>query len=115
MKKFLSILFLAGAVLASPQAPIAQTKAAETNAKVLKKWGTPGDPAVGKTAEGKTVYEGARRGHYWMSEKGEKIYVENFIGAKIMGKTKDGRNIYLGMRGGKFYYNDKGDKVYIKK
>jgi len=115
MKKVIPILLLAGAVLASPPAPRAQTKAAETHARVLKKGGTPGDLAVGKTAEGKTVYEGARRGHYWMSEKGEKIYVEDFLGAKIVGKTKDGKNIYLGLRAGKFYYNDSGDKVYVRK
>ncbi|HUI65933.1 MAG TPA: hypothetical protein VL126_13905 [Bacteroidota bacterium] len=115
MKKLIVIFLLAGAVLASPPRPWAQTKATETKAPVVKKGGSPGDPAVGKTAEGKTVYEGARSGHYWMSEKGEKIYVQEFIGAKILGKTKDGKIIYLGFRGGKFYYSDKGDKVYLKK
>ena len=115
MKALVLILCVAVAVLTAASGSLTQTKSAADQATVVKKGGTPGDRAVGKTAEGKTVYEGARLGHYWVSEKGEKVYVKEFIGAKIVGKTKDGKNIYLGLRGGKFFYDDKGDKVYLKK
>jgi colicin import membrane protein len=73
------------------------------------------DPVVGKTATGKAVYEGSRGGFYFLTESGNRSYVQDFIGAKIVGKTTDGKNIYEGPRGGRFYYNDKGDKIYQKK
>ncbi len=73
------------------------------------------DPIVGKTAAGKPVYEGARGGFYYLTDGGNKSYVQDFVGAKIVGKTADGKNIYEGPKGGRFYYNDKGDKVYQKK
>ena len=73
------------------------------------------DPAVGKTEDGKVVYEGSRGAHYYFNDKGDKVYVQDFTGAKIFGKTDDGKTIFEGPRGGHFYYNDKGDKVYIKK
>ena len=74
-----------------------------------------GDEVVGKTEEGKQVYEGSRGGHYYLNEKGDKVYVNEFVGAKIVGKTPGGKTIFEGPRGGHFYYNDKGDKVYVKK
>ena len=73
------------------------------------------DPSVGKTADGKAVFEGSRGGFYYLTEGGNKSYVKDFVGAKIVGKTADGKNIYEGPRGGHFYYNDAGDKVYVKK
>ena len=73
------------------------------------------DPVVGKTAAGKPVYEGSRGGFYYLTDGGNKSYVQDFVGAKIVGKTADGKNIYEGPKGGRFYYNDKGDKVYQKK
>jgi hypothetical protein len=73
------------------------------------------DEPVGKTGEGRTVFEGSRGGHYYLSDRGDKVYVKDFVGAKVIGKTADGKTIYEGPRGGHFYYNDKGDKVYVRK
>lgn len=70
---------------------------------------------VGKTADGKVVYEGSRNGHYYLNDKGEKTYVNDFVGAKIVGQTKDGKPIYEGLRGGHFYYTASGNKEYVKK
>ncbi len=38
-----------------------------------------------------------------MNEKGDKTYVKDFVGAKIVGQTEDGKTIYEGPRGGHFY------------
>jgi hypothetical protein len=73
------------------------------------------DEAVGKTQDGKTVYEGSKDGHYYVDDKGNKTYVKDFVGAKTVGTTPGGKTIYEGPRGGHFYYNDKGNKVYVKK
>lgn len=73
------------------------------------------DPVVGKTKDGKPVYEGARGGFYYLTEGKNKAYVKDFVGAKVVGKTPDGYTIYEGPRGGHFYYNDSGNKMYIKK
>jgi hypothetical protein len=73
------------------------------------------DEAVGKTADGKTVFEGAKNGHYFLNDKGDKTYVKDFVGAKIVGQTKKGQNIYEGPRGGHFYYTESGNKEYVKK
>lgn len=70
---------------------------------------------MGKTEDGKPVYEGSRGGHYFLSGSGQKVYVKEFVGAKIVGRTAKGQNIYEGPRGGHFYYNENGDKVYVKK
>ncbi len=72
------------------------------------------DEIVGKTADGKPVFEGAHTGHYYKNAAGHREYVQNFDGAKIIGKTHDGRNIYLGPRGGHFYYTATGNKEYIQ-
>ncbi|MEW6510752.1 MAG: hypothetical protein AB1428_07300 [Bacteroidota bacterium] len=50
-----------------------------------------------------------------LNESGNKTYVDDIIGAKIVGKTPDGRNIYEGPRGGRFYYGASGNKVYVKR
>jgi colicin import membrane protein len=73
------------------------------------------DRAVGKSEGGRTVYEGPKGGFYYLNEKGDKVYVKDFDGAKIVGKTASGKTIYEGPRGGHFYYNDHGNKVYVKK
>ena len=73
------------------------------------------DEVVGKTADGKPVFEGAHTGHYYKNASGHKEYVQNFDGAKIVGKTHDGRNIYEGPRGGHFYYTEAGNKEYVKR
>lgn len=73
------------------------------------------DPVVGKTKEGKEVYEGARGGFYYLTETGNKSYVKDFVGAKVVGKTPDGFPIYEGPRGGRFYYSASGEKIYVKK
>lgn len=73
------------------------------------------DPVVGKTKDGKPVYEGARGGFYYLTESGNKTYVKDFVGAKVVGKTADGLPIYEGPRGGRFYYDASGEKVYVKK
>jgi len=73
------------------------------------------DPVVGKTKDGKPVYEGERGGFYYLTESGNKSYVNDFVGAKIVGKTADGLPIYEGPRGGRFYYSASGEKVYVKK
>jgi hypothetical protein len=73
------------------------------------------DPVVGKTKDGKPVYEGARGGFYYLTESGNTSYVNDFVGAKIVGKTADGLPIYEGPRGGRFYYSASGEKVYVKK
>jgi colicin import membrane protein len=73
------------------------------------------DPVVGKTKDGKAVYEGARGGFYYLTEGGTRSYVKDFVGAKIVGKTTDGLPIYEGPRGGRFYYNSSGEKMYVKK
>ncbi len=72
------------------------------------------DEPVGKTKEGKTVFEGSRHGHYYVDDKHNKVYVENFVGAKIVGRTHDGRPIYEGPRGGHFYYTASGNKEYVQ-
>lgn len=73
------------------------------------------DPVVGRTKDGKPVYEGERGGFYYLTESGNKSYVNDFVGAKIVGKTADGLPIYEGPRGGRFYYSASGEKVYVKK
>jgi colicin import membrane protein len=121
MKKFIAVLMLLAVFLAAQTTTFAQkkdagkAKATEMKSKSTSKEKASDDPAVGKTADGKTVYEGAKGGHYFLTDKGEKSYVKEFVGAKIVGKTPDGKNIFEGPKGGRFYYNDKGDKVYPKK
>ena len=73
------------------------------------------DEAVGKTADGKTVYAGSRGGHYYLNDKGDRTYVKDFVGAKVVGSTKDGRPIYEGPRGGHYYYSASGNKTYVSK
>jgi len=119
MKRLLPLLVLIAAFLAVQSGATAQKKAAKgkttTAATKDDKGGSKSaDPAVGKTTDGKTVYEGSKGGHYYLSDKGDKVYVKDFVGAKIVGKTKDGQNIFEGPKGGKFYYNAKGDKIYVK-
>jgi colicin import membrane protein len=119
MKKLCILFVLCAFVAAAPATLLAQkkegAKAKSTEVKPKAAAKETADPAVGKTADGKTVYEGSKGGHYFLTEKGEKSYVKDFVGAKIVGKTADGKNIFEGPKGGKFYYNDKGDKVYQKK
>jgi len=116
MKKLLPLLVLIAALLAVQSGATAQKKAAKgkTATTAAKDDRKNVDPAVGTTADGKTVYEGSKGGHYYLSDKGDKVYVKDFVGAKIVGKTKDGQNIFEGPKGGKFYYNAKGDKIYVK-
>ncbi len=59
------------------------------------------------------MYAGSRGGHYYLNDSGEKTYVKDFVGAKIVGKTEKGQTIYEGPRGGHYYYNDNGNKVYV--
>ena len=73
------------------------------------------DEAVGKTDDGKTVFAGSKGGHYYLNDKGDKTYVKDFVGAKIVGQTKKGQNIYEGPRGGHYYYTESGNKEYVKK
>jgi hypothetical protein len=73
------------------------------------------DPVVGKTREGKPVFEGTQMGFYYLNDDGKRVYVNEFEGVKIVGKTSDGKNIYEGLRGGHFYFNDDGNKVYVKR
>jgi len=73
------------------------------------------DEAVGKTKDGRTVYAGTRGGHYYLTESGNRVYVQEFEGAKIIGKTADGQTIYEGPRGGHYYYNANGNKTYVPK
>lgn len=123
----LAALFLvpAGAIRAQPAAggskivqaqkkPAAPPKSAKKKAPPLAAGRLMMDPAVGKTASGKVVFEGSRGGFYYLSESRNRIYVQDFVGAKIVGKTRDGKRIYEGPRGGRFYYNDGGDKIYLK-
>lgn len=110
MKRFLPLLILIAALLAVQSGAQAQKKDAKSKTSATKNE----DPAVGKTADGKTVFEGSKGGHYFLNDKGDKTYVKDFVGAKIVGKTKDGQNIFEGPKGGKFYYSAKGDKVYVK-
>jgi hypothetical protein len=119
MKKLFPLLLFLAAFLAVQSGALAQKKDAMTKTTAAKagddkKAPKGDDPAVGKTTEGKTVFEGSRGGYYYLSDKGGKVYVKDFVGAKIVGKTKDGLNIYEGPKGGKFYYSAKGDKVYVK-
>jgi hypothetical protein len=71
------------------------------------------DPAVGKTRNGKTVYEGSRGGFYYFTKSGHREYVQDFVGSKIVGRTPDGKNVFEGPRGGRFYYNARGEKIYV--
>ena len=71
------------------------------------------DEVVGRTFEGKPVFEGSRSGHYFLDEIGNKEYVKDFSGEKIIGQTPSGKNIYEGPRGGHFYYTDSGNKEYL--
>jgi colicin import membrane protein len=87
----------------------------EAKAEKVKDAVKANDEAVGKTNDGKVVFAGSKGGHYYLNDKGDKTYVKDFVGAKIIGQTKDGKSIYEGPRGGHYYYNDKGDKVYVKK
>jgi hypothetical protein len=73
------------------------------------------DAAVGTTNDGKTVYEGARIGHYYVDDQGKKTYVKEFSGAQVFGRTPDGHIIYQDAYGSYFYYNNSGAKVYVKK
>jgi colicin import membrane protein len=34
------------------------------------------DKTIGKTKDGKTIYEGPRGGRYYISEKGKKVYIK---------------------------------------
>jgi len=34
------------------------------------------DKAIGKTKDGKTIYEGPRGGRYYMSDKNKKVYIK---------------------------------------
>ena len=112
MKRLIPLLVLIAALLAV-QAN-AQEMKSSAKSKTAMKAAKSDDPVVGKTADGKAVYEGSRGGFYYLTDKGAKTYVKDFVGAKIVGKTKDGLNIYEGPKGGKFYYSAKGDKVYVK-
>jgi hypothetical protein len=119
MKRFIPVVILVAALLAGQPFMQAQSKDAKSKTTTSKggddKKNTKNDdPAVGKTADGKIVFAGSRGGFYYLTEKGTKTYVKDFVGAKIVGKTKDGMNIYEGPKGGKFYYNAKMDKVYVK-
>ena len=93
----------------------AKAKEKATSAKMKGAVEEDKEEAVGKTADGKVVYEGSKNGHYYMNDKGEKTYVKDFVGAKIVGQTESGKTIYEGPRGGHFYYNDNGNKTYVKK
>jgi hypothetical protein len=124
MKRTLFVFALALAILGGSSVAAAQakkTKAAEKPAKAAaakvekKSDAKDADPVVGKTADGKPVYEGSRGGFYFKNDKGDKSYVKEFVGAKIVGKTDDGSNIYEGPKGGRFYYKADGTKVYVKK
>lgn len=121
MKKLCAVFILLAIFVTGQTAMLAQkkeagkAKTAVTKPTETKKETRSDDPAVGKTADGKTVFEGSKGGHYFLTGKGEKSYVKDFVGAKIVGKTADGKNIFEGPKGGRFYYNDKGDKVYPKK
>ena len=42
--------------------------------KITKK--ESGDKTIGKTKDGKLIYEGPRGGRYYMSEKGRKVYIK---------------------------------------
>jgi surfactin synthase thioesterase subunit len=119
MKKLLPLLVLIAAFLAVQSGAQAQKKDAKVKTTATKggddkKVSKGDDLAVGKTTDGKTVFEGSKGGHYYLNDKGDKTYVKDFVGAKIVGKTKDGQNIFAGPKGGKFYYSAKGDKVYVK-
>ena len=117
MKKLIPLLVLIAALLAvqsSAQVLKGSKAKTATKEKADTKAAKSEDPVVGKTADGKAVYEGSRGGFYYLTDKGAKTYVKDFVGAKIVGKTKDGLNIYEGPKGGKFYYSAKGDKVYVK-
>ncbi len=105
----------AGAVSRAKTLVPATQKVSEQSAKTQALRYTTEDDPVGKTADGKTVYEGSRGGYYYVNDKGDKTYVKDFIGAKIVGKTAGGLNIYEGPHGGRFYYNESGSKVYVKK
>lgn len=73
------------------------------------------DEVVGKTKDGRTVFAGTRGGHYYLTDSGNRVYVQEFEGAKIIGKTADGRTIYEGPRSGHYYYNASGNKTYVPK
>jgi Flp pilus assembly protein TadD len=138
MKKLVVIMMLAAMVLTGETSVFTQTKSSTSQKATEKKITAPAkkktltkkksstaksgnlvskenDPAVGKTQSGKIVFEGDRGGHYYLTETGNRVYVQDFAGAKIIGKTPDGLNIYEGPRGGHFYYNKNGDKVYVKR
>jgi hypothetical protein len=135
MRKFPGVVLLAIAIVLSQSNALGQKKeaaktekhagikATKTEAKVKKSdpkdkmdpSAKSEDPVVGKTRDGKPVYEGARGGFYYLTESGNKSYVQDFVGAKIVGKSADGLPIYEGPRGGRFYYSTSGEKVYVKK
>lgn len=73
----------------------------------------PTDERVGSTKDGRAVYAGSRGGHFYINENGNKTYVQEWEGAKIVGKTVDGITIYEGPKGGQYYYNANGNKTYI--
>ena len=119
MKRLIPLIIIIAALLAVQTSVRAQEMETKTKTTAKKggddkKGAKNEDPAVGKTADGKTVFAGSRGGFYYLNDKGNKSYVKDFVGAKIVGKTKDGMNIYEGPKGGKFYYNAKMDKVYVK-
>jgi colicin import membrane protein len=132
MKQLFVSLLLVFAILAGSATALAQADAAGKKSKSTEKTAKATtakeatkstakaadaqnpDPVVGKTTDGKAVYEGSRGGFYYMTDKGDKAYVKDFVGAKIVGKTDDGKNIYEGPKGGKFYYKDDGTKIYVK-
>jgi cytoskeletal protein RodZ len=73
------------------------------------------DEVVGKTKAGGAVYAGPRGGHYYLNDNGDKVYVEEWEGAKIIGTTEDGKKIYEGPNGGQYYYSATGNKTYLPK
>ena len=123
MSRLLSILVLSFAIALSQSTGFCQKKEKSKIEKKAESKKTEGkkttqkseDPVVGKTKDGKPVYEGERGGFYYLTGSGNKSYVNDFVGAKIVGKTADGLPIYEGPRGGRFYYSASGEKVYVKK
>jgi len=119
MNTYIRFLAIVGLVVTLQSGMSAQARqpAKSTKAPPASKYNAQkptNDPVVGKTRNGKRVYEGARGGFYYLTEGGNRAYVRDFVGAKIVGKTADGLLTYEGARGGRFYYRKNGDKVYIK-
>ena len=116
MRCFIAAMTILGVLLFADTTGTAQSKEAQHTAHTgSSRAGAESDPVVGKTKDGKPVYEGAKGGFYYVTGSGNRAYVKDFVGAKIVGKTADGLPVYEGPRGGRFYYNVKGDKVYLSK